>query len=415
MIAGGKLITGGMDITQQLTSLLIVLIVAALTPLVAAALPGPRVPQVVFFIIGGVIIGPHVLNLANAANVQLVSNVGLGFLFLLAGYELDVELFRQRPGRLAMVSWIVTVLLSVGIVGALSAIGFVHDFVPVAIALTTTALGTLLPILRDNDMLGGEFGRYVLAAGAVGELFPILAIAVFLTKRGEFVALLSIAAVGVLALVLSAVPRIANHEGLRKIIIEGQHATGQTVLRWSIVLLLLLLTIASKFGLDSVLGAMLAGIVLRGWVRRMGIDTKILEQKFDAVGYGFFIPVFFISTGMSLDIAGIVHSPLRVLVFFVLLLVFRGLPAMIIYRGVLSIRERVSMTFITATALPLLIALAQIGLQDGKMIPANAAAMVGAGVLSVLIFPALAVRAYGREREELSAVPEAFTPPGGAP
>jgi Kef-type K+ transport system membrane component KefB len=403
-----------MDTTQQLQSLLVVFVVAAVTPIIAAALPGPRVPQVVYFIIGGVLIGPHVLGLAKYDDVVLVANIGLGFLFLLAGYELDPQLLGQLPGRLAMGGWAVTVALSVGVTAALSAAGLVRDYIPIAIALTTTALGTLLPILRDNDLLTGDFGRYVLAAGAVGELFPIIAIALFLTQRGEFVAIGSILAVGVLAIALSAVPAIAHNEGLLRILREGQYTTGQTILRWSVVLLFLLLVIASKFGLDAVLGAVLAGIVLRGWTRRIGVDAALLESKFDAVGYGFFIPVFFVASGMNLDIAGIVDNPLRVLLFFLLLLASRGLPCLLIYRKVLPLRQRAEMTFITATAMPLLIALAQIGLQDGRMIPSNAAALVGAGVLSVLVYPAIAVGLSRRDRKppEESGAPASPDMPG---
>jgi Kef-type K+ transport system membrane component KefB len=392
-------------VTQGLQSLLAVFVVAGLTPLLVAALPGPRTPQVVFFLIGGVIIGPHALGVADTASVQLVANVGLGFLFLLAGYELDPALLAQPPGRLAMGGWLTSVALSLGAVAGLAATGFVADYVPVALALTTTALGTLLPILHDNGMLGGDFGRYVFAAGAVGELFPIVAIAVFLTQGNHFAALLSVAAVGLLAVALTAVPWIVRSERLRTIIREGQNATGQVMLRWSVVLLFLLLVIAAKFGQDVVLGAMLAGIVLRSWTRRMGIDVAGLEEKFDAVGYGIFIPVFFISSGMTLDIGGIAANPLRVIVFFLLLLVIRGLPSLLIYRRVLPLRQRVEMTFITATALPLLVALAEIGLRDGRMLPSNAAALVGAGALSVLVFPAVAIALARKDRARTAAEP----------
>jgi Kef-type K+ transport system membrane component KefB len=299
-------------------------------------------------------------------------------------------LLRQRPGRLAITGWLISVALSLGAVAGLDAAGFVRDYVPVALAVTTTALGTLLPILHDNNMLGGSFGRYVFAAGAVGELFPVVAIALFLTQGSQFAALVSVTAVGLLALALGAVPFIARSERLRTIIREGQNATGQVMLRWSVVLLFLLLVIAAHFGQDVVLGAMLAGMVLRGWTRRMGIDVRGLEEKFDAVGYGIFIPVFFVASGMTLDIGGIAHNPARVIAFFLLLLVIRGLPSMLVYRKVLPLRQRVEMTFITATALPLLVALAEIGLRDGKMLPSNAAALVGGGVLSVLVFPAVA-------------------------
>jgi len=379
------------DLNRGLEDLVAVALVAALAPMVVAVLPGPRIPQVVVFLLGGVVIGPHVLGAAETSNIQLLSNIGLGFLFLLAGYELDPSLLRQRPGELAMLGWLISAILAVGVAAGLTAAGYINDYVPVGLALTTTALGTLLPILRDNDMLGGKFGQYVYAAGAVGELFPILIIAVFLTRRGHFVALASVALVGVLALVLSGIPRLARSKAVQRMIREGQDATGQLTLRWAVVLLFVLLAVASRFGLDVVLGAMLAGIVLRGWTRRLNIDTAGLERKFDAVGYGIFIPVFFITSGMTLDLKAISQDPLRLLVIFALLLVVRGLPSLLVYRRALGARQRAEMTFITATTLPLLIALAEIGERDGVMLPATAAAMVGAGVLSVLIYPLIAV------------------------
>ena len=249
-----------MNLNRGLEDLVAVALVAALAPLVVAVLPGPRIPQVVIFLVGGVLIGPHVLGLAETSNIQLLANIGLGFLFLLAGYELDPLLLRQRPGELAIIGWLISAVIAVGVTGGLGAAGDIKDYVPVGLALTTTALGTLLPILRDNDMLAGRFGQHVFAAGAVGELFPILIIAVFLTQRGHFIALASVALVGVLALVLSAVPWLARNSTVQRIIREGQDATGQTTLRWTTVLLFALLAVASRFGLDVVLGAMLAGI-----------------------------------------------------------------------------------------------------------------------------------------------------------
>jgi Kef-type K+ transport system membrane component KefB len=379
------------NLNQGLTDLVAVALVAALAPLVVALLPGPRIPQVVIFLTGGVLIGPHVLGLAETSAIQLLANVGLGFLFLLAGYELDPALLRQQAGKLAMLGWVISAVIAVGVAAGLTAAGYIKDYVPVGLALTTTALGTLLPILRDNDMLSGPFGRCVFAAGAAGELFPILIIAVFLTKRGHFVALASVALVGLLAIVLSAVPWLARSSMVQRVIREGQEATGQTTLRWAVVLLFVLLAIASRFGLDVVLGALLAGIVLRAWTRRFNMDTESLEHKFDAVGYGIFIPIFFISSGMSLDLKAIAQDPLRLLLLFLMLLVVRGLPSLLVYRRVLPARQRVEMTFITATTLPLLIALAEIGQQDGVMLPATSAALVGAGVLAVLVFPLIAV------------------------
>jgi Kef-type K+ transport system membrane component KefB len=386
-----------MELARGLETLLVAATIAALAPMVVALLPGPRIPQVVVLLAGGVLVGPQVLGWADREAIDLLANVGLGFLFLMAGYELDPRLFRERAGRLAIVAWLLTVAIAAAIVGVLAASGFVRAFVPVALGLTTTALGTLLPILRDNDMLGGRFGRYLLAAGAVGELFPIFAIALFLGASNKFVALASLAAVGVLAVVLSFVPRLVRGNRLGRILLEGEGATAQTYVRWTVVLLLLLLVIAQEFGLDVVLGAFLAGIVLRRWAPG---DVHALEAKLDAIGYGFFIPLFFVASGMTLDIRSIAEAPLRLLVFFVLLLVVRGVPALFLYRRDLPPAQRVEMMFLTATALPLLVALAEIGLRNGTMLRENAAALVGAGVLSVLVFPMVAVMVQRRARAQ---------------
>ena len=139
-------------------------------------------------------------------------------------------------------------------------------------------------------------------------------------------------------------------------------------------------------------------MVLRSWTHGIDIDVTPLEGKLDAVGYGFFIPVFFVASGMALDVQSIAQNPLRLLVFFVLLLVVRGLPSLLVYRRALPLRQRAEMTFITATTMPLLIALAAIGLSTGVMIPANAAALVGAGVLSVLVYPLIAIALARRGR-----------------
>jgi Kef-type K+ transport system membrane component KefB len=401
-------------VSKGLESLLAVAVVAAIAPIAAAALPGRRVPQVVLLIGAGIAIGPNGAGLADTGSITLLSNIGLGFLFLLAGYELDPRLLRERPGRLAMAGWAVSAAISVGVTGLLTAAGYVRDFVPIGLALTTTALGTLLPILRDSDMLDGRLGRYVLAAGAVGELFPIVAISLFLTHRGSFVAIGSLLAVAGAALLLTTLPRVIGASRLRVVVQQGQRATAQTTLRWAIVLLLVLLAAAARFGEDVVLGALLAGIVLRTWTRRMEVDVEPLETKLEAVGYGIFIPIFFVSSGMSLDIHAIAANPLRPLVFLALLIVVRGLPSLAVYASVLPLVQRLEMTFITATTMPLLIALAEIGQQDGTMLPANAAGLVGAGVLSVLFFPSVATALRGRDRARRAAGPGELSGPTGA-
>jgi Kef-type K+ transport system membrane component KefB len=388
------------ELALGIDSLLAVAMVAALAPFVASLVPGGRIPQVVVLIVGGVLIGPHVLGLAETATIDLFSNVGLGFVFLLAGYELDPKMFRERSGRLALTSWLVTLGLALAAAGVLTATGFVRAFVPVALGLTTSALGVLLPILRDNDMLHDGLGRYVVAAGATGELLPIAAIAIFLGTSSRFVALLSLAAVAGVAILFVLVPRLFRSPRLADVMAAGQHSASQTTLRWSVVLLLALLAFAARFGLDIVLGAFLAGLVLRQWSPG---DVPQLEAKLDAVGYGVFIPVFFVSAGMGLDVRSIVEEPLRVFAFLALLLLVRGVAVMLVYRRALEVNQRTQMALLTATTLPLLVALTHIGLQNGTMRPENAAALVGAGVASVLLFPTGAVLL--RSRAARSATP----------
>lgn len=376
---------------SSLWSLLLVMTVAASAPIISRLVPG-RPPQVLFLILGGIIIGPHALGWANAVDIELLAGLGLGFLFLLAGHELDPRLLREKAGTQALLAWGVSAVLAALVVGGLEYLGFVKAFVPVAIALTTTALGTLLPILREQHMLGGPFGRYIFAAGAVGELLPILAISLFLGAYDSWWEALIIASIAGLALVLAWLSRLLAGTRVASIIGENKHATSQSTLRITVVLLLALLLITENFGIEAALGAFFAGMVLRQTSSTEGASE--FEDKLDAVGYGFFIPVFFVSSGMALDLQSILDNPGRLLAFFGLLLLVRGVPALLIYRKTLAPRERIEMMFLTATALPLLVALSEIGLDSGVMLPENAAALVGAGVLSIAIFPFVATRLH---------------------
>jgi Kef-type K+ transport system membrane component KefB len=394
------------DVHDTLVTLLAVAVVAVAAPLVVAVLPGPRIPQVVVLLAGGMAIGPQVLAVGSPQSVQILADVGLGFLFLLAGYEVDLGLFRRDAGRRAVLAWLITAVLAVGIVGLLEVAGLVRAFVPVAIALTTTALGTLLPILREHGLLRGRLAPHLLAGGAVGELFPIIGIALFLGVSNRFVALISLIGVGVLAFVLSLLARSIRGGRVWAVIERGQHETTQTTVRCTVLLLVLLLAVTEEFHLDAVLGAFLAGMVLRRWA---GGAAPGFEAKLDALGYGFFIPVFFVSSGMALDLRSMAQAPLRVLLFAALMLLVHLLPVLLVHRKVLDGRERVQLFLVTSTALPLLVALAEIGRRNGTMLPENAAALVGAGVLTVLVLPAVAVglrrRGAGTPADEPGTAP----------
>ncbi len=376
------------ELPAGLESLFVIVLVAAAAPLVAGLLPGPRIPEVVLLLVGGVLVGPQVLDLAQTqSEIVLIANVGLGFLFFLAGYELDLTVLRGRSGATAGAAWMVTMLASLAVVGALAAADYVSAWLPVAIALTTTALGTLLPILRDSGETSGPFGRAIFANGAIGEFLPILAISLFLSAQGAWHSLALLAGFGAVALLVVRAQQWLKDRPLATIVGLGSETSSQTTVRVAVVLLVGLLVLAGELGLDVVLGAFAAGIVLR---RALPAGDHALERKLEGIAFGFFIPVFFIESGMRVDIDSIVEGPARVVLFFGLILVLRGLPVLLLHRGMLPGRQPVRLALFAATGLPLIVAISEIGLATGEMRPENAAALVGAGLLTVLVFPLLA-------------------------
>lgn len=373
---------------STLESLLCAVTISALAPIVRLLLPGPRLAPVVFMILGGILVGPAMLGLAQPADLSLLADLGLGFLFLLAGYEIDLQELRRRSGVLAIQSWWVSALLALTAVGILGWAGVITSQMAIAIGLTTTALGTLLPILREANLLHGRFGSFTMTSGAAGEMFPIAAMAIFLSTRGTFGGLVSLVALGLWTLGIVKIIDVGTDRGWGERFRVPEHSTSQTTLRWTLVVLVLLLLIAESLSIDIVMGAFLAGIVLRYWSPG---DMHLMEAKLDAVGYGIFIPIFFVVSGMTLDIASVIENPWRMLAFFALLFVVRGLPILFLYRGELPHSQRWQLALFSATALPLLVALSSVGVSTGVLSQVDAAALIGAGVLSVIVFPTVAV------------------------
>ncbi|MBB3675185.1 cation:proton antiporter [Modestobacter versicolor] len=391
-----------MDDVTSIDTLAAVAAVALVAALLVGLLPRLPIPQVVLLLAGGALIGPDGLGLGSPADVRVLADVGLGFVFLLAGYEIDLRLFREDAGRRALLSWAISFGLATGVVGVLTTAGLVEAFLPVALGLTTTALGTLLPVLREAGLLRGRLGRHLLATGGVGELLPVLVIAVFLGSQGRLSALVALGGVAVLAVALGLL-RHGIREGSRlaDVVRAGRNETAQITLRGTLLLLLVLVAVTDRFHLDAVLGAFLAGLVLRRWV---GAAAPLLESKLDAVGYGFFVPLFFAYSGMGLDLDAIAEAPLLLALLLVLMLAVRGGPVLVLYRGVLARRERWQTALVSATALPVLVALTEIAVRSGTMTTDDAAALVGAGVLTVLVLPALVV-ALERRRAEPAHTP----------
>lgn len=380
-----------LEITTE--TLIVVVAVAAFAPLLADLTPKVLVPIVVLEMVLGIIVGPEVLGFAEPGPlVEALSTFGLAFLFFLAGLEIEFERLAGRPATLAAVGWGVSLALGAAIATLLWAVGPVDAPILVGLALTTTALGTLMPILRDSGMLRDRFGSYILGIGSIGELAPIVAVSMVLAYEAGHPWRSTLLIVFGIVAVLAAVGAIRIRPArIVRVVNETMQTTGQFAIRLALLTIVALVVLAADLGLDIVLGAFTAGIVV-GVVTR-GTDTRAFESKLDAIGFGFLIPIFFIYTGMTFALDALAKpETLAMLVgFALLLLVVRGLPAMLLYRRDLTAAERRPLALLSAAGLPLIVAITQVGTDVGVMPEQEAVALVGAGMLSVLVYPLLAI------------------------
>lgn len=373
----------------ELSSLLVIVGISVAVPLAIRYLK-IRLAEVVLLILAGIVFGPEVLDwITIDSAINLIGELGLGFLFFLAGLELDTVVLRGRMGKLAGVSWGISLLIAIAVSLGLTALGVVDESVGFAIVLTSTAMGTLLPVLRDNGDLTTPFGRMFMGAGAWGEFGPIIAISVFLGTKNAFAALISLAAFSVVAFLIAFVPQRLRSANLHGYLVSSHHTSSQTAVRITMLLLVALLALASDFGLDIVMGAFIGGVILRRFLPES--DESVLLQKVEAMGFGFFIPVFFVLSGVRLDIRSIIENPWPMLAVFALLMLVRGVPTFILYRrDVPDLRERTRLTLYVATGLPIIVAVTSIQVQAGIMSTNDAAELVAAGTLTVIVFPLIA-------------------------
>jgi Kef-type K+ transport system membrane component KefB len=374
-------------------TLLVILLVAALAPVVADLPPRIRVPVVVAELALGIVIGPDVLGLAEPDPViDLLSQIGLALLFFLAGMEIDLERIREAPGRLAARGWGLSLAIGLVAGGALYAVGLAGTPVLIGLALTTTALGALVPIIKDAGLAEGPVGQHALAAGAAGELGPIVGLSlVMAVESGELwrtTLLLVFAALAVGTALLATRARPAR---IVRLVGATMHSSGQLAVRLALLLLGALFVLSGELGLDVVLGAFSAGLIA-GLIAR-GDAAHVFHVKLEGIGYGFLIPVFFIATGLEFDLDALLGSATAlalVPIFAALLVLARGAPAMLLYRRVLPGRERVALGLFSASALPLVVAITEVATETGRLGDEEAVALVGAAMLSLLVLPALA-------------------------
>jgi Kef-type K+ transport system membrane component KefB len=383
---------------HELPPLLFVSLVAVIAPFLAARTGSLRIPSVVFEIVLGVVIGPQCLHLVDfQKSLPFLSTMGMAFLFFLAGTEIDLSALRGTPLKRAVLAWLGSLVLAGLAANALSHFGGARAWTLVAVALSTTALGIVVPVLRDAELIPTELGRYAMAAGAAAEIGPIMLMSLLLSRKhgvgvesGLIVLFIAIA-IGV----FWASHRI-RPPGLIRLLTRTMTQSGQLPTRVSILLIAVLVVLAELFELDLALGAFAAGMAV-GLAQR-DAHNEVLHHKFDAIGFGFLVPVFFISSGIKLDVRSLFATPGNVATMFVyaaLLLVVRGLPSAA-FAGLLSRRELAALGFYSATTLSLIVALTGTAVERGFMAPNDAAALIGGGLISVLIYPVIATRLAGR-------------------
>ena len=372
-------------------SFLAIVVTAAIAGTLAAVASRGNVfiPVVVVELGLGIVIGPQALGLAQVnAFTKFFADLGLGMLFFFAGYEIDIARIRGDPLRLGVLGWFLSLAIAYGLGGVLAALGVVVSLVFVGSALATTAIGTLLPVLSDTGELGTPFGTYLLAAGAVGEFGPILLVTLVLSTQSPVHNALILVAFVALAVVVAIAAVRSSHRTL-PLFERTIEKSSQLAVRWIVVLVFALALLASKLGLDLLLGGFAAGLIARQVMQKS--EVPAFNSKLTAVAFGVFVPFFFVVSGMRLDVNALFAGPsgvLKLALFFVLFLVVRGTPAMLLYRSALPrLQDRMALAFFSATQLPLVVAITTLAVDEGHMRPSTAAALVGAGALSTLAGP----------------------------
>lgn len=380
-------------------SLFLIALIAVLAPLLAGFVPRRLLPEVVLLLVFGMIVGPNVLGWAvDGSEVDLLRQLGLGMLFLLAGFEIDVSEITGRGGRRAVVTWLISLTAAFAAVFLLGRSGAVSAEIAVAIALTSTALGTLLPILKDSGLQSSALGRTVINHGAIGELGPVIAMAILLGSRGDIESIVILGLFVLAAIAVGFVPLALRREGskLLAVIRRGSDTTAQTTVRLTVLLLITLTAIATVFGLDIILGAFAAGFILR---RVMPTGDEQLEAKLGGLAFGFLIPVFFVTSGMSIDVSAVIAAPGVLVAFLALLVLVRGLPVFFATRwdapSGFSTREQVRVALYATTGLPLIVAVTGVAVDSGQMSTASASILVAAGAVTVLVLPMIATLLAG--------------------
>jgi Kef-type K+ transport system membrane component KefB len=390
----------------QFDDLLLVMTVAVLVPLVLGLFPKVPIPSSVLEIFAGIIIGPAVLDwVSDDAVIKVFAKLGVALLLFLAGLEIDFDRLRGRPLTTALWGFAASLAIALAISLPLAGIDFVINPLLVAIIISSTSVGIVSPVLRDAGVLETRTGTFVIAACSVAEFGSIVVLSMFFTRSGSADPLVTVLKLMVLALVVAAIAVVSARQGrwrrrLDEVLFRLQDSSSQLRVRVAMLLMIALLVVSEGLKFDAILGAFMAGALLSA-LTDPGREEEFghVRQKLEGIGFGLFVPIFFVATGLSFPVDRLFSdssTALRVPVFLVMLLLARGLPALL-YRRDVGAAAVAPSALLQATSLSFIVVAAQIGVEVHELRPVNAASLVAAGMLSVLLFPAGALALLRRE------------------
>lgn len=385
------------------SGLAIVCAAGFLAPLLLGLAPRLRLPAIVLEILTGILIGPHGLGWVTPdASIRTLSILGIGFLLFLSGLELDFTLLKGRRLNVALLAFVVSVALAYAIALGLRAAGIVESALLVAICWSATGLGLVAPVLKDAGEGSTEFGQLIIGAATISDFGTVLLLSMFFSRESSSAAtqLVLMGGFVVLSLVVVVAMQTAKRWGhLGTTLRRLQDSTAQIRIRGAFLFLVTFAALATRLGLEVILGAFVAGALIAVFDRDYASTHPKFHEKLEAIGFGVFIPIFFVTSGLTFDVSALFTNTgtmLRVPIFLLALLVARGLPALM-YRPLIG-RSRVMIAAVLqATNLPFIVATTTIGVELHQLTPPNAAALVAAGLLSVVIFPATALVLLKRE------------------
>ena len=393
------------------SGLLIVAVVAFSAPLLLGLAPALRLPSVVLELVAGIVIGPSGLGWVQLDEpIEVLSLVGLAFLLFLAGLEIDFERLRGRKVGLTGLGFAVSFVLALVVALALQGLGQIETPLLVAIILVATSLGVVVPVLKDSNQSSSELGQLVIAAASIADFGAVILLSLFFSREATSTTTKLVLLGGFVLVAGAFVVAIAGAERstrLSGVLLRLQDTTAQIRVRGAFLLLIAFVALAERLGLEVILGAFLAGAVLSLVDRDRMMTHPAFREKLEAIGFGVFIPVFFVSSGILFDLDALFGSAstiARVPLFLAALLLVRGLPALL-YRPVLGNRQTVVAALLQATSLPFIVAASMIGIELGLLDEATGAALIAAGLLSVLLFPLLALTILRRDEAASTARP----------